>query len=542
MKIIEAVPHYPAADSFQFRVSLENLKQAVVARKWVVVFTTLATVALVVAYIWIWPPTYQVEVMIAADSEKDIQRNTFYNGWDIFRQQALADEAALMTSAPVLKETVRRLDLKYADVYHPFLSYIAYLWGESAVGKTYRKIKYWLFPKPRSAYDPTPEEIEHGKVLADFKEGVKLEQVKDANVGLLIVKASSQRVAEIANTVADVYLEQRRDEQVREAQQAQASLSEEVDKAQREIQGLDEQVAKFREGSGMLLQFEKDKVQIDQFQLQRQAVADLQAHIAESEDALRSINKSLAVEGEFMDSKRFFRDTAAQDRVTKLEMQLAQAKQLFQPTSPEVRDLEEQIQIAMGSIEGSSGPVVVRNAARVGDSYEVLRAKKLALEAQLAGDQAGLQQKEKELERMRGVLEQIPEKMKVNHDYERKQAVLEGKLQILYEKLTVATVSLATARSAPSALRIIEYADPPEQPVWPRPNLFIAAAIVFGSLLGVMAALLLELAFVRVSRYRLWEQDAEYRVFAVVHQDEKFLQALYPRPNEQKLLGESGQS
>ena len=205
MKIIEAVPHYPEADSFQFRVSLGNLKQAVVARKWVVVFTTILTTALVVAYIWIWPPTYQVEVMVAADSEKDVQRNTFYQGWNVFRQEALADEAALMTSGPVLKEVTRRLDLKYTDVYHPFLSYVTYLWGESWVGKTYRKVKYWFFPKAPGPYDPTPEEIERYKVIADFRDGVKIEQVKDANVGLLIVKASSQRVAEIANTVADVY-------------------------------------------------------------------------------------------------------------------------------------------------------------------------------------------------------------------------------------------------------------------------------------------------------------------------------------------------
>lgn len=536
MKIIEAIPHHPEADTFQLRVSLGNIAQAVVARKWVVLCTTLLTTALVVAYIWIWPPTYQVEVMIAADSDKDAQRNSFYNGWNVFRQEALADEAALMTSAPVLKEAVRRLDLKYADVYHPFLSYVTYLWGESWVGKTYRKVKYWIFPKQPGPYEPSPEEIERYKVISDFKDGVKVEQVKDANVGLLVVKASSQRVAEIANTVVNVYLEQRRDRQVREAQQAYASLTEEVEKGQREIEALDSEVAKFRAANGLLLQFEKDKVQIGQFQVQRQAVADLQAHIAESEDTLRSIDRNLAVEGQFMDSAHVFKDAAAQDRLTKLEMQLAQTKQLFQPTSPEVRDIEEQIKIASANLDGKRSSVIVRNAARVGDSYEQLRARKIAIESQLAGDRAALGKKNEELERMRGLIAVIPEKMKVNHDFERRQAVLEGKLQILYEKLTVATVSLATARSAPPALRVIEYATAPEKPVWPKTNLFLAAAVLVGLLLGVMVALLLELAFVRVNRYRLWEQDAKNGVFAVVDQDEKFLAALYSRSGEPKQI------
>ena len=242
-----------------------------------------------------------------------------------------------------------------------------------------------------------------------------------------------------------------------------------------------------------------------------------------------------------MDSNRVFKDAAAQDRVIKLEMQLAQAKQLFQPDAREVREIEEQIQIAMANVEGKKGsPVIVRNSARVGESYELLRAKKVAIESQLAGDRASLRKKEDELERMRSLIGLIPDKMKVNHDFERRQAVMEGKLQILYEKLTVATVSLATARSAPPALRVIEYASSPEKPVWPKTNLFIAVAVLVGLLLGVMAALLLELAFVRVNRYRLWERDAGSQLFAVVDQDEKFLEALYSRPDERKQISIAG--
>ena len=542
MSIIEAVPYRPEADSFQFRVSVGNLRQAVVARKWVVVATTLLTTALVVAYIWIWPPTYQVSVMLAADSDKDAQRNSFYSGWNVFRREGLADEATLLTSAPVLEETIRRLDLKYADVYHPFVSYVTHLWAESSIGKAYRKVKYWIFPRTPSPYQPTPEEIEAFKVFSDFRDGVKVEQVKEASIGLLIVKASSQRVAQIANTMADVYLEQRRERQLQEAQQAHVSLSNEVEKVQAELTAVDREFSKFRTDNGFLLQFEKDKVQIGQFQGQRLAVAELEASIAEKEATLRVIDRNLAVEGEIIDSARVFKDTAAQDRLTKLEMQLALAKQLFQPGSPEVRDIEEQIRIAKASIEAEDRSVVVRNAVKVGESYELLRARKVALESLLAGHRASLRNKKAELERERVLLERLPEKLKVNHEYERQLAVLEGKLRNLYEKLAVATVSLATARSAPPALRIIEYAPPPEQPIWPKTKLFILVAVVSGLLLGSMAALLLELTFVRVNRYRLWEKDSVYRVFAVVDQDEKFLEALYSREARPKLSGPAPQS
>ena len=542
MKVIEAIPHDAEADTFNFQVSLATLRQAVISRKWVVVAITLLTIALVVLYIWAWPATYEVELMISADSDKDTSRTNFYQGWNTFRRDALADEAALMTAAPVLKDVAQRLDLKYADVYHPFMSYLTHLWTESWVGKNYRKVKLWIFPKKPSPYDPSPEEVERYKMLTDFKEGVKLAQVKDASIGLLIVRASNQRVAEIANTIANVYLEQRRDRFVQEAQEAHKALRDETEKAQEEMDALDREVKQFRAENGLLLAFEKDRVQLGQYQTQRAVIGDLEAAIADNENALKVVNRQLASESEAMGSDRVFKDTAVQDRLTKLEIQLAHAKQLFQPTAPEVRELEEQIRIASASIDGARSPGAVRNPLRVGESYEVLRAKKNAIESTLAGSAAALQAKRAELERVRALVERLPEKVKVSQDYDRKQSILETRLRVLSDKLSIATVSLATARSAPSALRVVDYAVAPEQPVWPKTKYFILGAILSGLLLGVSAALLLESVFVRVNRHRLWDKDEEYRLFAIVDRDEKFLNSLYALDGAPRLPAPLGQT
>jgi len=530
MNVIEAVPHAPEADSFELRAAVSNLRQAVSARRWVVAVTTFLTTALVVAYIVIWPPTFEVEVMVAADSDKDIQRNTFYSGWSVFRREGLADEGALMTSAPVLKETIKRLDLKYEDVYHPFLSYVTHLWGESWVGRNYRKVKYWLFPRKPGKYEPTPEEIEQYKVLADFRKGVHVEQVRDASVGLLVVKGSSPRAAEIANTMIDVHLEFRRERQIDEARAAQESLQREVERVQADLAKLDSSVMNFRKDNDLLLQFEKEKVEVGQYQMLRLAIAEMEAHIAQKDRTLATIDANLAAEGAVIESDRVFGDLATQDRLAKLEAQLSHTRQLFQPTAPEVRELEEQIRIARSRIDGKAGSVVVRNTARVGESYELLRTRKLDLEAQVAGDRAALAMKRAEMAAMRARLERLPEKMRTSLEFDRVQGVTEAKLRALYDKFAIATVSLATAQTAPPALRVVEYAAPPEKPVWPQTKLMVPAAVLAGLLLGVMAAVLLELAFVRANRYRLWERDSFYRVFAVVDRDERFLDALYGPP------------
>jgi uncharacterized protein involved in exopolysaccharide biosynthesis len=376
-------------------------------------------------------------------------------------------------------------------------------------------------------------------LISDFREGVKVQQVKDAAMGLLIVRASNYRVAEIANTIADLYLEQRRERFVREAQKAHDSLREEADKAWRELQAIDQEIQNFHVENGMLLLFEKDRVQIGQWQAQRQAVADIEAAIAENENALKSVNRQLALESSFIGSDRVFKDTALHDRLTKLEMQLAHARQLFQPTSPEVTELEEQIRIAKVGIGEGESSVVVRNSQRASDSYESLRSRKMALETMLAGARASLTVKKAEVERVRVLLDQIPAKMRINQKYERRLAALDGKFRTLNDKLAVATVSVATAKSAPPALWVVEYANAPEKPIWPNTKFFIIGAVLAGLVGGVIAALLLELVFERVNRHRLREKDADYRVFAIVDEDEKFLERLYPRESQPRLLSGS---
>ena len=127
----EAIPYQPEADTFRFASSLAMVRQSLFAHPWLVLTTTFLAVGLVALYVWIWPPVYQAEVMISADSEKDMGRQAFYQGWNIFRREGLTDEATLMISPPVLKEVITRLDLKYDDMYHPFTSYVTHLWSVS---------------------------------------------------------------------------------------------------------------------------------------------------------------------------------------------------------------------------------------------------------------------------------------------------------------------------------------------------------------------------------------------------------------------------
>lgn len=529
MQVQEAIAHQPEADSFQFEGALRSIRQAIRSYTWAVLATTVLTVSIVGAYIWIWPPTFQAEVMIAVDSDKDIQKTAFYQGWNIFRKDGLTDEATLLTGPAVLREVIKRLDLKYEDVYHPFGKYAIHLWTTSWVGRNYREFKNWILNRQANPNAPTPQQLELYKVISDMQSGVSVRQVGEASIGLLIVKGSNERVAEIANTIVDVYLEQRRERFITEARQAVASLSQEANLTQAELGQLDKEVKKFRAESGAVLLFEKDRGQINQWLALTSAVTDLEAVAAENEAALKVVDSQLAVEGAKLRSDRVFREDAHKDRLPKLELALAGARQSFQPTSREVLDLEEQIREAQAGIAENSQSVVVRSSAKISENYEVLRAKKLSIESVLAGARSALQVKRKEHERMRAVLDQIPQKMQINHELERRQGFLENKFAGLNAKLTVAAVSLATAQSAPPAMRVVEPASLPEQAIAPQTKLLLAAALVAGLVLGTMLALLLDSLAKKVTRHRLAAHEGGVASWGVVEQDDALLERLFPR-------------
>jgi uncharacterized protein involved in exopolysaccharide biosynthesis len=93
--------------------------------------------------------------------------------------------------------------------------------------------------------------------------------------------------------------------------------------------------------------------------------------------------------------------------------------------------------------------------------------------------------------------------MQASHELERTQGLLESKYNALQSKLAVAAVSMATATSAPAALRVVEPARMPEQPTHPQTKLLVIGAVLAGVTLGTLLALLLDVTLERATRGRV---------------------------------------
>jgi uncharacterized protein involved in exopolysaccharide biosynthesis len=282
----------------------------------------------------------------------------------------------------------------------------------------------------------------------------------------------------------------------------------------------------------MLLLFEKDKAQLAYWSELRANINNLQATIADQTHALLVVNAQIDQIKPQLASNRVFIDNALKDQLTRQEIALTDTKQNYQADAPEVKDLESQIASARAKIERGGSPVVIRNTQNIRDSYEQLRARKEGIEATLAGARASLVVRQGEYARLRSLLDKIPERMQINHEFERRQMILDAKYKSLNEKLTMAAVSMVTAKSAPSSLNVVEYASPPEKPTWPNTKLMLLAALVLGLLLGMLGALLVELVFLRVNRTRLLRKEDSYNLLAIVDSDPHFLGTVFaPQPS-----------
>ncbi|MBA4089090.1 MAG: hypothetical protein C0494_00680 [Sphingobium sp.] len=529
----EAVPHRPEADSFDFRRAGRIVGFAVAGHRRLILTVTALTLALVGLYILVWPPVYSASVTLSAVSDDDRQRENFYDDWAVFRRSALKDEMILATSGPVLKQVIADLNLGYRDVYHPPLRYLTWLWTQSWPGRAWRGTKATLFPRAPSPYVATPQQIERARTLDDFRTGVAMTQLPDSHIALLSVRGPSPRVAEIADAVAATYIAQRRARFATEARQAYAALQTEADRARTDLRALEARMERYYTRNDMLLMFEKDKVEIGQFLGQQGELDAKRTAIAAAQSELAAVTAQLAREPRDILASRLVQDNPVAAQLKQEQAKLVAARDAllvrYRPDSPDVRDMDDQIaaigrQLAAQPQRGVQQSSIARNGG-----YDALRARRASLEAQLAGDRAGLATLSAEVGARRATIDRIPQKMKDSHDLGRSHDMLEKTYLALQDKLMTAAVTAATAQSAPSAIQLVESAALPDKPHAPQTKLLLIAALIGGLCAGVVASVLVDIVQDRANRFRLTQPDTPFPLIAIVGQDRAYALRLFDR-------------
>ena len=533
IELFEAVDHRREADSFDFRRSWEQVRHAARVHRRLIACTCALTVVLTLLYVKIWPPVYVATVTVVGESNQDFSRSNFYQTWNVFRNDQLPDEVHMITAGPVLAEVIHRMHLTDDDVYHSFLSYAGLMWTRSWVGRTYRSAKDWVFPPVPTRFDVSPEQAAEAKTLVDLRTGVQLDRVMDSNLGNLNVRGPTRDVADIANTIIAVYLQQRRTRHVREAEAAYDALDVEAKKAQADIIAVEDKMRQYYSANELLLTFEKDKIDIGQMQAMKASIEELQSGIASNTQVLEQIDTELAAENRYVVSARVTGINPLHDslksRLSDLQMNRKQTLIHYRPDAPEVAEIDRQIAIVSSQMSHEPANNMQQNTTVLSGQFELLRGKAAEIRAGLAGQRAALQAKTATYESYRSLLATLPEKMRVVHDMDREHEAAEKKYGAIQEKMMVAAVSRASAMSDSDSIRVVEQAAAPTEASWPRTKLLVAAALVVGAVAGLLLALLMDLFFGRVHRFRL-AAVGELSIYATVKRDRAFVADLFALP------------
>jgi uncharacterized protein involved in exopolysaccharide biosynthesis len=528
---IESIRHVPEADSFNFQKSFETIKIAILFHRWIVIATMAGTLAVVIMYMMLFPPVYQASLTVLAESPEDSQRNEFYNHWNVFRKNTLNDESELLVSGLVVGELVDRYDLKFDDVYHTFFGHLGYLWVESSIGKAYRAVKRFIFPPAESPYQLTEEELERGKTIDSLKEGIILSPVPDTNLGVMVVRGPSPRVADMANELLRIFLDVRKERLSAEAERAYDAIEVEVNKARAELEKVERRIEKHYSDNNMLLAYEKDKVQVTNWMELEAQLIELESQKSSFEQTIASLDAQLANTDREIITGRVLRNNDAYDtiraQIIQLSITMEQLRQRFRDDSPEIMEIREQIASLRNLLESESETVEAQRTSVVSDTYMNLLTRREQIVSELECLKAGLAVKRSEAARIGASLDGLPEKMRVTRQLEREFQILEKKYMALSDKLMIAAVSKATVRSAPPAIELVNGATYPEKPSFPNKKLFILGALVFGLVAGIFAAVVIDFIYGRVSRYRLSNLDAKTGPYAIVSSDSDFIRRLY---------------
>jgi uncharacterized protein involved in exopolysaccharide biosynthesis len=516
----EAIPYQPELDPIDWRTSVRRARNAVAWHIPLILLSCVFSLALLFAYVKIFPPTFKAEVVLQAEPDTDANRNQYYSFWNLFRKQDLKSEPELMLSGRVTRRVVEELGLKFTDVHHTMLTHIGYLWSDSWVGKNYRKFKEWLWPPEPGAYRPTPEEIELARTVDAFREGISFQPVAGTTVGRIVVLAPSYRAGEIANKLVDTFLAERLAIFRTEADKAFKTLDQEVQRAAGDLASIDKEKFEFDTKNKVVLDFEKDKLLVADWVKLRSSVAEVEGVIAGVRASLAIVGAQLATEPAEIVQAKTLQDSKMRSMLQAREFDLKNSLQLmrerYRPDSPDILEMERSLAEVRSALAKEPDKVEVAVERVRNPAHSELRQREMTLQAQLAAATASLESKRRPLAELEQRMNMFPSMSRSVLEQARVREGLEARYKMLRDRAMMADVSRAAVASAPSSIRVIDYATPPMRAAWPKMLILVPSALALGLFLGFGMALMAEIFSTRVNRDRLSSRP-EFPVYAVIH-------------------------
>ena len=526
--------------AFDAGVSLGDYLRVLTRRKWTVVIIFLTTVVLATLVSLRMPKVYQTSVKIKVSQRvvgATILPSFYYDPFfleteiEIVRSRALLTTVAnrlkmtykVASAAPRLRNAVRDVSfvegtpggdlvIRFRDARSYEVTYEGRPVGTGRAGEPF-KVEFGSFlvdtERARAGDEITIKVQKVDAVVGGLASGIQVKPVENVNMLSLTVKGRDpEKVANLANAVADAYVEISLEEKKLQATTTRVFIEEQIERTASNLRKAEMELETFKRETGTLdLSAETRRYVTLLGDLEAQLVEEsLDRRISAVElDILKRRRNAIGGEtGSFPTEEVLISRFAAGSTLQLLENQLIELRrrradlvQTKTPEHPSVRALDAEIAATEDELRRALS--------------DALEHGELATNVELADEKTAML--EDVMREYRELTSSLPEKEMELNRLVRAYQVNEQVYTMLLEKLQEAKINEAM-RTAD--IRVVDYALVPKAPVSPNYAKNIIVGIMLGIFLGVGVAYALEFADTSLNTVEEVERCIDQPVIGII--------------------------
>ena len=312
----------------------------------------------------------------------------------------------------------------------------------------------------------------------------------EAIVWIYVTDGNPQRAADIADAAATTLVSKCTADATSSTQYALDQTTKLLDTTEKKLSESEDWVKRFKQtGSPVATSDDAGgSTRVGNYTSVEGSIANLRVEIATTQRELAHVKQLLPSEPKLREQKTTVRNPLGESlrqQIMTLEMQRAVMLREFTPSSEEVQAVDHQLTELRRALKEEKQQVTDQIAEHPNEIYESLRQKRVQLEQQLTGLQARQRALNDLLARRQQEVRTLPADQTEMTRMLREQRVQEQ----LYTMLLTRKYQMEIEKEArPKAAELLQKATVSAVPVRPNRKLYVAIGLVFGILLGLIAA------------------------------------------------------
>ncbi len=438
----------------------------------------ITLLAVLVAYQLTPRYTATSELMIEARQQRVVDVESVLSGPGI-NAEVVESEIEVITSANVMEAVAEDLNLVEDPEFNPALREPGPLAQLDPIGWIPASWRAAVGAAPEEPEPATPEERlarQRAQVVAALRSSVEVSQIGTSRgIRISATSESPETAAEIANAVAENYLDEQLEAKYQATKRATEWLNKRVQELREEVEAGERAVQQFRVEAG-LTKGEDTLLSDQQLSQVNQKLIEARAERAEAESRLQQVRSLVQGEDSTVESAAEVLDSdliqTLRTQEAKVERRVADLSSEYGPRHPKMINAKAELEDIREKIDAEVRKIL----QNLENEVEVARARERSLEENLEK----LEERSAELNQKQIELRQL------QREVEADRALYETFLSRLKETSNQQGIQTPDAR-------IISQAEVPSAASYPNKKLMVGGAFVLSAMLGLAFAFLLEL-------------------------------------------------